>query len=105
MDTNRTENGFNISFIADEIVHVSISASSDYNSASIVVKPDKDEYFDCYYSWKGSDNIPNFVLEIMSFIKRNSDQGDFGKDGIIYKNEDLYKDYLKFINESDYNED
>lgn len=101
METTMTDNGFNVSFNADEIVHVSISANSDYNSASIVVKPAQDEYFDCYYSWKGSDNIPTFVLEIMSFIKRNTEQSGELTKGTVYKNEELYKDYLEFINKSD----
>lgn len=101
METTMTDNGFDIRISGDEIVYVSVSASGDYNNASIVLKPADEEYFDCYYSWKGKDNIPAFVLEIMSFIKRNSDQGSFNTKGTVYKNEDLYKEYLEFFNKED----
>ena len=101
MKTNITDTGFNIAFDGAEIVNVRISASSEYNSASVVVKPSNDEFFECFYEWKGKEYIPSFVLELMSYIKNNTEKSDVEYDkGTVYRNEELYKEYKEFMDKS-----
>jgi len=96
MDTNIGDNNMSITIDNKEIVAVRISVGN-YSTASIAVSPDKSEYFDMYYEWSGEDYIPNFVLEVLSFIKKKNEKADFkSKDGFVYKNPELYEKYLEF---------
>lgn len=96
MDVQTSDKNFSITIDNKEIVAVRISVGK-YSSASIAVAPSKDEYFDMYYEWSGEEYIPGFVLEILSYIKNKNEKADFKtKDGFIYKNEELYKDYVEF---------
>lgn len=96
MDTNVSDGGFSISIDNKEVVSVRVSVGS-YSSASISVSPNKNEYCDIYYEWSGDEGIPTFVLEVLSFIKKKNEKASLDiKDGFVYKNEELYKDYLEF---------
>lgn len=62
-----------IKVLADQIMHTGISVSKDgYKSARMLVKIRDKEYLSISYEWEG-DNVPGFVMEIMSFIQANEE--------------------------------
>lgn len=64
----------NIKVLADQIMHTGISVSKDgYKSARMLVKIRDKEYLSISYEWEG-DNVPGFVMEIMSFIQANKEE-------------------------------
>jgi len=57
--------------MADEIMHFGMSVSKNgYKSANIVIKKGDKEYMHIGYEWEG-DNIPDFVMTLMGFVKGN----------------------------------
>jgi hypothetical protein len=96
MEVTSTDNGLTLNIDNKEIVAVRISVGK-YSNASITVSPGKDEYFDMIYEWYDTDAIPTLVLELLSLIKNKNEKASFdNKDGFIYKNEDLYEEYVSF---------
>jgi len=62
-----------IKVIADQIMHTGISVSKDgYKSARMLVKIGDKEYMSIGYEWEG-ENVPGFVMDLMSFIKANEE--------------------------------
>jgi hypothetical protein len=62
---------FSINIEPDEVVYSTISKSKDgYNSARVVVKTGEKEYMSISYEWEG-DSIPDFAMNLMSFMQAN----------------------------------
>jgi hypothetical protein len=59
-----------IKIVPSEIAYTNISKSKNYKYASISVKRADDEYMNVSYEWSG-DKIPDFVLDMMSFMQAN----------------------------------
>jgi len=62
-------NDFNVSIKPEEVMYTSINTSKDgYNSARMVMKAGDKAYMSVSYEWEGG-GIPDFVLEMMAFMK------------------------------------
>jgi len=62
-------NDFNVSIKPEEVMYTSINTNKDgYNSARMVMKSGDKAYMSVSYEWEGS-GIPDFVLEMMAFMK------------------------------------
>jgi len=80
---------FDISIIPNEIIYTTISKSIDgYNSARIAVKKADKEHIFISYEWEG-DYIPDFALNLMSFMKSNKVDAS----GIWPNKNDEYEEY------------
>jgi len=56
---------------ADQVMFSNISKSKDgYNSARVVAKVNDKEYMSVSYEWEGS-NVPDFAMNLMSFMQAN----------------------------------
>lgn len=62
-----------IKIVPSEIAYSNISKSKNYKYASISVKRADDEYMTVSYEWSG-DKIPDFVLDMMSFMQANKSE-------------------------------
>lgn len=67
--------GMTINISPDEIVGSEIIRSGDYRYASIGVKKGDQEYMRISYEWKG-DDVPEFVMAIMSWMQANKEEID-----------------------------
>ena len=64
----------NIKVMADQIMHSGISVSKDgYKSANLLVKVGDKEYMSISYEWSG-EGVPDFVMNLMSFIQSNEEE-------------------------------
>ena len=55
----------------EQVMYTNISKSKDgYNSARVVVKVGDKEYMSISYEWEG-DTIPDFAMNLMSFMQAN----------------------------------
>jgi hypothetical protein len=78
-----------IKIIADQVMHSGISVYKDgYKSARMVVKVGDKEYMSISYEWEG-EGIPDFVMQLMSFIQANKNEIEESK---VEKAEE-YKEY------------
>jgi hypothetical protein len=60
---------FNVSIKPEEVMYTSINTSKDgYNSARMVMKSGDKAYMSIGFEWEGG-GIPDFVLEMMAFMK------------------------------------
>jgi hypothetical protein len=65
-----------IKVMADQVMHSGISVSKDgYKSARMIVKVGDKEYMSISYEWEG-EGIPDFVMNLMSFIQANKEELD-----------------------------
>ena len=68
-----------INIMAEDIKGVEIMKSGDYRYARVGVKRGEDEYLNISYEWKG-ENIPEFVMGLMDYMKANSEVIEQSKD-------------------------
>ena len=68
-----------INIMAEDIKGVEIMKSGDYRYARVGVKRGEDEYLNVSYEWKG-ENIPEFVMGLMDYMKANSEVIEQSKD-------------------------
>lgn len=62
-----------LTVMPDEVMHFGMSVSKNgYKSATVVVKKGDKEYMHIGYEWDG-DNIPDFVMSLMGFVKANQE--------------------------------
>lgn len=62
---------FAVNIDPEDVVYSTISKSKDgYNSARVVVKAGDKEYMSISYEWEG-DSIPDFAMNLMSFMQAN----------------------------------
>ena len=62
---------FAVNIDPENVVYSTISKSKDgYNSARVVVKSGEKEYMSISYEWEG-DSIPDFAMNLMSFMQAN----------------------------------
>jgi len=62
-----------ISVSPDEIMGSEIYRNKDYRYASVGIKRGDNEFIRIAYEWKG-ENVPDFVLGVMSWIKANKEE-------------------------------
>ena len=80
---------FSVNVDAEEVMYTNISKYKDgYNSARIVVKKGDKEYMTISYEWEG-DYIPDFAMNLMSFMKANSIETS----GVWPEKEESYIEY------------
>lgn len=69
----------------DKVMYSNISKSKDgYNSARVVVKMNDKEYMSVSYEWEG-DSIPDFAMNLMSFMTANEMGTELNKLGDEYE--------------------
>ena len=73
--------GINLTIVIapDQIVGADISRSRDYKYAGVGVKISDNEYLRVSYEWKG-DSIPDFVMNLMSWMSANKEEIDKNKE-------------------------
>jgi len=83
--------GMIIKIDPESIMHSGISVSKDgYKSARMLVKIGDKEYMSVGYEWEG-DGIPSFVMDMMSFMKSNTELIEKAKE--VHAEE--YKEYIE----------
>ena len=71
--------GLVINIAPEEIAGSEIVKSGDYRYASIGVRKSDNEYMRISYEWKG-DDVPEFVMGIMSWMQSNKEEIDKAKE-------------------------
>ena len=96
MASSKKDKNLTISIVPDDIVGADIYKSQDYRYASIGVKVSEDEYMRVSYEWKG-DNVPDFVMSLMSWMSANQDIIDDNKEKFADEFSS-FKERIKSIN-------
>ena len=66
--------GITVSVSPEQIMHTGVSRSKGgYNSAGFHAKIGDNEYMSVSYEWQG-DQIPDFAMDLMSFMKANKEE-------------------------------
>lgn len=82
---------FNVSINQADVVYTSINTSKDgYNSARMVMKAGDKAYLSVGLEWEGG-GIPDFVLEMMAFMKNSGMETS----GVWEGKEEDYKEFSK----------
>jgi len=71
--------GLTINISPEEIVGSEIVKSGDYRYASVGIKKGDKEYMRISYEWQG-DNLPEFVMSLMSWMQSNKEEIDKAKE-------------------------
>jgi len=84
-------NNFNVSIKPEEVMYTSINTSKDgYNSARMVMKAGDKAYMSVGFEWEGN-TIPDFVLDMMLFMKGNNKETS----GVWEGKEQDYEEFSK----------
>jgi hypothetical protein len=80
-----------VSIKPEDVMYTSINTSKDgYNSARLVMNAGKNAYLSVSFEWQ-DDVIPDFVLEMMSFMQRSGMETS----GVWEGREEDYKEFSK----------
>lgn len=82
--------GFNISVDPENVVHTTISRSSDYSAARMAVKVGEKAYMSIAVEWEG-EVIPDFAMNMMAMMTANEEKSGVAWSAEKKKNFDFFK--------------